>query len=135
MLVRCARDAISGTTPPNTRWMPCDKITSDFWVISSPLPSSTAAEVSSQEVSMPRMVVMLLGALGEQSIDQRPRVWCIPVGGLHQLFPDDAVPADDESFGIAGNIVRFGDLSPGVVEDLERQAVLFGEGANRRLGS
>src|SRR3954466_12356889 len=120
MLVRCARDAISGTTPPNTRWMSCDKITSDFWVISSPLPSSTAAEVSSQEVSMPRMVVMLLGALGEQSIDQRPGVGCVPVGGLHQLFPDDAIPPDDESLRVAGDVVGFGDLSPRVVEDLER---------------
>src|SRR3954468_7796903 len=130
MLVRCARDAISGTTPPNTQWMSCDKITSDFWVTSSPLPSSTAAEVSSQEVSMPRIVVMLLGALGEQSIDQRSGVGCVPVGGLHQLFPDDTVASDDESLGIAGDVVRFGDPAPGVVQDLERQAVLFGEGAN-----
>ena len=29
MLVRCARDAISGTTPPNTRWMSCERITSE----------------------------------------------------------------------------------------------------------
>jgi hypothetical protein len=58
MEVRCARDASSGTTPPNTRCTSCERITSESSRTSSPAPVSTAAEVSSHEVSMPRMTVM-----------------------------------------------------------------------------
>src|SRR2546423_3174 len=135
MLVRCASDAISVTTAPNTRWMSCDRITSDFWVTSSPCPSSTAAEVSSQEVSIPRILAMLLGSLAQQAIDERSCVGRIPIRGLHQLFSDDAVAPDDERLRIAGNVVRFGDLPPGIVENLEGQPVLAGERPDRRLGS
>src|SRR5688500_8687783 len=48
--VKCARLANSGTTPPKTLWMSCDRITR---LASSPL-TRTAADVSSQDVSMPR---------------------------------------------------------------------------------
>jgi len=79
MLVRCAREAISGTTPPNTRWTSCDRITRDFWVMSSPSPSRTAAEVSSQDVSMPSMRVTTSRCAHQQSIDERARLGRIPV--------------------------------------------------------
>src|SRR5689334_20429148 len=55
--VRCCRDAISGTTPPNTRWTSCERMTSDRIVTSSPEPSITDADVSSHDVSIPRMRV------------------------------------------------------------------------------
>src|SRR6185295_3638572 len=149
MLVRCAREAISGTTPPNTRWMSWDRITSDFCTTSSPLPSSTAADVSSQDVSIPKILVIAVGfprpaspvprpsfrPLGQQPVHQRPRVRRIPVGRAHQLLPNDAVLADDERLGISGDVVGLGDLSLSVVKDLEREPVLSGEGADRRLGA
>src|SRR5207247_7464046 len=47
---RWARLASSGTTPPNTWWMSCDRMTR---LASSP-ETRTAADVSSHEVSMPR---------------------------------------------------------------------------------
>src|SRR6267143_413038 len=49
--VMCARDASSGTTPPYSRWTSCAAA-----MLERMRPSSTtAAPVSSQEVSMPRM--------------------------------------------------------------------------------
>jgi hypothetical protein len=50
---RCERLAISGTVPPKRLWMSiCETTTSDKTVCPS---STTAAAVSSQEVSIPRM--------------------------------------------------------------------------------
>src|SRR3989454_5404412 len=53
---RCARLANSGTTPPNTLWMSCDRITRLASAGGRPARSatSTAAEVSSHDVSIPR---------------------------------------------------------------------------------
>src|SRR3954464_1646535 len=135
MLVRGARDAISGTTPPKTRCTSCDKMTRDFCSTSSPLPSSTAADVSSHDVSMPRMRVMLLRPLGEQAIDEGAGVGRVPVRRLHQLLSDDAISADDEGLRITGDIVLVGDLRLRVVQNLERQAVLPRKGADCRVGA
>ena len=52
--VRCSRDAISGTTPPKSRCTSCERITSERRVAAADGPSTTAADVSSQELSMPR---------------------------------------------------------------------------------
>src|SRR5262245_63804063 len=55
----CCRDASSGTTPPHSRWIgTCDammleRIAHGF--AASPVSSTTAADVSSQDVSMPRI--------------------------------------------------------------------------------
>ncbi len=46
------REAISGTTPPYASWIPCDEMTFDSM---SPSAVITAAHVSSQLVSMPRI--------------------------------------------------------------------------------
>src|SRR6266567_1335768 len=51
---RCARLASSGTTPPNTLWMSWDRMTRLASSGRPGSPTSTAAEVSSQDVSMPR---------------------------------------------------------------------------------
>src|SRR6185503_8454594 len=61
--VRCARDAISGTTPPKMRWTSCERITSDLSETSSPAPSSTAADVSSHDVSIPRTLMDAVSAV------------------------------------------------------------------------
>ncbi len=53
----CSREAISGTTPPNTR---CRSIWEATTEESICLPSSTiAAAVSSQELSMPKRIICL----------------------------------------------------------------------------
>ena len=55
----CWREASSGTTPPHSRWIATceattfERIAQGF--AASPVSSTTAADVSSQEVSMPRM--------------------------------------------------------------------------------
>src|SRR5437773_2083603 len=51
---RWARLASSGTTPPKILWTSWDRITRLASSGRAGLPTSTAAEVSSQEVSMPR---------------------------------------------------------------------------------
>src|SRR4030095_1789783 len=57
------RDASSGTTPPHSRWIgTCEAITFDRMAhgfAASPVSSTTAAEVSSHEVSMPRIFNLL----------------------------------------------------------------------------
>src|SRR6185295_3182358 len=127
--------------------MSWDKITNDFCTTSSPLPSSTAADVSSHDVSIPRILVIasrfplpasrspLLRRFGKQPVHQRPRIRRIPVGRAHQLLTNDAVLADDERLWISGNVVGLCDLALSVVKDLEGEPVLSGEGADRRLGS
>src|SRR5687767_10648578 len=134
MLVRCARDASSGTTPPYTRWTSWERMTSDFCDTSSPEPSSTAAEVSSHEVSIPSIVVMslLTGRLGQEPFYQSSMVRGVPVRGGQKLLPDDAVPPDDESFRIAEDVVLLDDLLFRIVENLECEFVLFHERANGR---
>src|SRR5712671_2312145 len=121
MLVRCAREAISGTTPPNTRCTSCDRITKDFCFTWSPFPSRIAAEVSSHDVSMPRMRVTLLRAFGEKSVHQRARLRRIPVRRRHELLPDDTILADDERLRIAADVIEIGDLSLRIVQHLEGQ--------------
>src|SRR5690242_20165696 len=51
---RWARLASSGTTPPNTRCTSCDRMTSPASSGCRRSPTSTAADVSSHDVSMPR---------------------------------------------------------------------------------
>src|SRR5262245_57869743 len=55
----CCREANSGTTPPHSRWIgTCDAMTLEriaHGFAASPVSSTTAADVSSQEVSIPRM--------------------------------------------------------------------------------
>ena len=63
MLVRCARDAISGTTPPKTLWMSCDRMTSDFCFTSSPVPSRTVPK-SHHTTSRSRGLSALIRLLG-----------------------------------------------------------------------
>src|SRR5881396_2429090 len=50
---RCARLASSGTTPPKTLCTSCDRMTRLASSGARPPPTSTAADVSSQEVSIP----------------------------------------------------------------------------------
>jgi len=60
MFCRCARDASSGTTPPYSAWTFCPAITFDRMTFSS----ITAAEVSSQEDSIPRIYIVGLRVYG-----------------------------------------------------------------------
>src|ERR1700682_2249244 len=138
MLVRCARDAISGTTPPKTRWISCERITRDFWETSSPSPSRTAADVSSHEVSIPRMRVTCASALSrlhQKSIHERTRFSGIPVGGRHQLLSDHAVLPNDERLRVTGDIVRIRDSGLRVVQHLEGKPILLHERADGGVGA
>src|SRR6185369_7904162 len=106
MLVRCARDAISGTTPPKTRWTSCDRITSERWTTSSPLPSRTAAEVSSHEVSIPRIRVNLVCLFRQQPFDQPAILRRIPVAGADQLFSDYPIATDDHGLRVTSGLIQ-----------------------------
>src|SRR5882762_2052955 len=59
---RCARLASSGTTPPKIWWMSCERITR---LASSP-ETSTAADVSSHDVSMPRTTSATTGPAAQR---------------------------------------------------------------------
>src|SRR2546423_505298 len=78
---------------------------------------------------------LLLGALEEKPVDESARVGRIPVGGGHQLFPDDAISADDERLRITRDIVRLSDLRLGIVENLEGETILPGKGGDVCLGA
>src|SRR5260221_9077645 len=78
MARRCSREASSGTTPPYLPWVAsCDAMTEERMLA---LSSTTAAAVSSQEVSIPRMRIVSWGLdlaqfnyhLPESSIAQEP---------------------------------------------------------------
>src|SRR5688500_16885428 len=105
MLVRCSREAISGTTPPNTRCMSCDRITSDFRATASALPWRTDADVSSHDVSIPRIVGMLFRLLRQQLLDQRPVLGRVPVVRAEELSADRAVADDDDGLRIAHRLI------------------------------
>src|SRR5262245_50374455 len=65
----CWREASSGTTPPHSRWMATceattfERIAQGF--AASPVSSTTAADVSSQDVSIPRINMSLDGGGSE----------------------------------------------------------------------
>src|SRR5207245_1763943 len=63
---RCTRLASSGTTPPNTLCTSCDRMMRLASSGRSRSPTSTAAEVSSHEVSMPRTTSATAPALALQ---------------------------------------------------------------------
>src|SRR6267143_1928129 len=121
--------------------MSCERITRDFCETSFPSPSRTAADVSSHEVSMPRMRVTPASArsrlrpLRQKSIHKRTRFRGIPVGGRHQLLSDHAVSPNDESLRVTGDVVRIRDSSLGVVQHLEGKPVLLHERADGGVGA
>src|SRR6478672_7741450 len=136
--VRWCRDAISGTTPPKMRWTSCDRMTSDSSVASSPRPESTAADVSSHDVSMPRMRVTSSARRGvgaEQLADQRAIGLGAPVGGADDLLPDRPVAGDDEGLRVAGDLVVARRDRRRIVQDLEGEAEVLHELADVVLGA
>src|SRR5881628_672925 len=64
---RCARLASSGTTPPKTLWMSCERMIKLASSGAPPRlpPTSTAADVSSHDVSMPRTTSATAGLLAQ----------------------------------------------------------------------
>ena len=73
----CWREASSGTTPPHSRWIStCDATTFERIAhgrAASPVSSTTAAAVSSQEVSMPRMSMLKFGGRAAVRLDRLPQ--------------------------------------------------------------
>src|SRR6266542_4075853 len=115
--------------------MSCERITSDFCSTKSPDPSSTEADVSSQEVSIPRMTDTLLALLIEQMLDERPVFSRIPVVRAEDFFADDSVTADYHRYGIPRGKVDIGDPFRWVVQHFELHAVLFDEIPDAGVGT
>src|SRR5688572_33497275 len=129
MVRTCARLASSGTTPPKTRCTSWDRIT---WPAIEPTPPSarsTAAEVSSQDVSMPRIQpgTSALG-LGQEALHRAPVGGRAPVVGADHPLHQDPAPVEQEALGDAGGLIKPLDGSAPVVEDVEGEAELLGEG-------
>src|SRR5919106_6172686 len=118
MVRTCARLASSGTTPPKTRWTSCDRIT---WPAMEPTPPSarsTAAEVSSQDVSMPRIQPCTLAlGLGEEALHRAPVGGRAPVVRADDPLHQDAAPVEQEALGDTGRLVQALDAPRPVVED------------------
>src|SRR5688572_21018454 len=126
-----ARLASSGTTPPKIRCTSWDRIT---WPATDPTPPPariTAAEVSSQDVSIPRIqpATLLLGLL-QQALDRRDVGRRAPVVGAdHPL--DQLPPAiEQEALGHAGGLIEPLDRAGPVVQDVEAEVQLAGEGGD-----
>src|SRR5262245_57493751 len=102
MVRRCSRLASSGTTPPKTRWMSWERMTR---LASAGFPSSirrTAADVSSQLVSMPRMrLVATTEQFGDDALvgDRAPGMLA------DDFLHDDAVPVEQKALRNAGGLV------------------------------
>src|SRR5688572_15316074 len=129
MVRTCARLASSGTTPPKTRCTSCDRIT---WPAMEPTPPSarrTAAEVSSQDVSMPRIqpATLALG-LGEEALHRAPVGGRAPVVGADHPLHQDPPAVEQEALRHSGGLVEPLDGPAPVVKDVEGEAELLGEG-------
>src|SRR5436309_262065 len=120
MVRRWARLASSGTTPPKTWWMSWERMTrlrSAGW----PLPRvRTAAEVSSQLVSMPRIVLVATEEVGHEALVGRRAPGVLP----DDFFHDEAVPVQQEAFGIPRGLVDPLDVAALVVQNVEGDAEL-----------
>jgi len=73
MLVRCAREAFSNS-PPNTRWTSCDRITRDFWVMSSPPLQNSGGGLRRKNVSMRECASRLVGRSISSRSTERARL-------------------------------------------------------------
>src|SRR6478672_2327484 len=103
---RCARAAISGTTPPyGACAASCDETTFDS---TRPSPSSTATDVSSQEVSIPRTsMASPSGQDGEPLLSRRfgePVVQADEGKGLGALVAKDESGGELKSVGRAERV-------------------------------
>src|SRR5688572_17930022 len=119
MVRTCARLASSGTTPPKTRCTSCDRIT---WPAMEPTPPSarsTAAEVSSQDVSMPRIQpgTLALG-LGEKALHRAAVGGRAPVMGADHPLDQDAPPVEQKALGHARGLVEPLHRAAPVVQDV-----------------
>src|ERR1700680_1074186 len=83
----------------------------------------------------PEYAPRFLCALREQPVHQRACLERIPVRRRHQLLSDYPVPSDDERLRITTNVVQIGDLTLGIVENLESQPELLRERADARISA
>src|SRR5688572_2982370 len=126
-----ARLASSGTTPPKIRCTSWDRIT---WPATDPTPPSariTAAEVSSQDVSMPRIqpATLLLG-LFQQPLDGGDVGRRAPVVGADHPLDQLAPAVEQEALGHTGGLIEPLDRAAPVVQDVEAEVQLAGEGGD-----
>src|ERR1019366_6741625 len=104
MARRCSREASSGTTPPYLPWVIiCEATTEES--TASPF-STTAAAVSSQEDSMPRMRISLLNldsAIGRRQLP----LLCVPDHQPDQIGPRFHVEGGPHRNALAQPLHRF----------------------------
>src|SRR5512135_166403 len=124
--------ASSSVRPGGTRtssfigssWVTCSCAATNTYSIRD---RNRAASFSPQLRNRPRRTSVLI----EQPPQQHVVDGGVPLRGADHFLHDDAVAVDDEALGYAGGLIGLLDLARPVVQDIEAQPQLPGEGAHR----
>src|SRR4051812_15650436 len=104
-------------------------MTSEASELCLPSERRTAAEVSSQELSMPRIhsVMRSSGLLGfvQKALDECAVHRRVPIVISHQPPQDDPVPGHEEAFRHAGCLVNLSHLGTAILKQIEAETQLL----------